>query len=838
MNKAFFWAPLVGLVIVGCGSYSPSTKQSRGMEFPLRGCTDASIALAGAEYAKFDPAKGGLVFNEQWVCVTRTEGKRRYDDATGSEASQKALRDASMGDLGMPPRIDKSPGIAEPSMAPADAIRAFPAQEITLREWVEYPLVRNNNERSLGIALAGGGSKAAAFGSGVLAGMADEDLLDTAQYISTVSGGGYAAYFYYTHKILPGQRRQSTGDYQRTPDSKALYRDCQRVPTGQATLAVLQRIRLYRDGGCEVDELAPGRGEREAEKIKYQMFKRCQQDILQPGQCSTARTEEDLGISGWALSTTLLTAPLSWITTVLFDWGIPTSPAANAYRDGIGMAYGTTLTNTRPVLDLGKPGFIDMAVRCPPDAAAFAVDCTPGPNNSIPTPMSYNEFLKGLQSAKAGGSPLPFWIINAVATKNRSGFGWFTNAGKFDTVNSDTFEMTAVSHGSGRYGFVSTNMGIHGFDVLMSVGAAAAFLDPNQNVAGGRLLRGPIGVAQRMFNVDWGIDISNYNVSDARRTLHTSMPFPFFDAPLSEHIVHRGQPDEDKERVGSVFIRLIDGGNGDNLGLYSLLRRKVNIAVVSDAAADEYGAFDDLCEVRRRLSYAPTSVAKDMIIPGLQNFGQHCDDLQKGVEVGYGVRAWPFERYPVLLGCIRFSNAPRDLQPCKHLKDGETRLFIVKPALDLSTLRKKQYFGVPAADGIVPTLHDCTLPGEAYRPGIVNCGTAAFVMGSWNEKQGNCQSFPQHSTVLVTANSSATIFSAYRELGRQYTSMAGDLIRRVRAKEAGADDEFDDFIDLQSKKPFFSRPWSDPTDPPCGGRAARMPMQNSAMAISGALLED
>ena len=781
------------------------------------------------------------MFTDKWVCVTRTEGKHRYDEfvaiSKGKGAvDSKPMRDASMGDLGIPlptpKRVEAPPKDLRPELAALDAIRAFPQQEAELRKAVEAPLVRKSEGPTLGIALAGGGSKAAAFGTGVLAGLADSELLDSAQYLSTVSGGGYAAYFYYAHKILPRQRWMLNADS--VPSSKTLYRDCQRLPTGQASPEILRKVERYQEGGaCDVDELSPRRDAAIAETIKYQMFKRCQQDILQPGQCSVALTGDDWGISGLTAATTLLTAPPSWLTTIVFDWGRPTSPAAIAYRDGIGMAYGTTVTNTQPLLELGRNGMRDAVVRCPPEATAFARDCVPGPHNPSPSPMTYNELLKGMQVAKAEGNPMPFWIINAVATKNRSGMGWFTNAGKFDTLNSDTFEMTPVTHGSGRYGFVSTNMGIHGFDVLMSVGAAAAFLDPNQNVAGGRLLRGPIGVAQRLLNVDWGIDISNYNVLDARRTLHTAMPFPFFDAPLSGNIVHFGQPEEDKERVGSVFIRLIDGGNGDNLGLYSLLRRGVDIAVVSDAAADNYGIFDDLCEVMRRLTYAPERTAKVMRIPGLQNMSNHCADLSKGAEIGYGLREWPFSNYPVLLGCVRFEERAAKTRACDKLEKGETRLFIVKPAINLRTLRSKQYASVAVGGTFVPTLEDCTLPGEVYRSGVVNCGTAAFVMATWQREKGNCQSFPQHSTVLVTANSSATIFSAYRELGRQYTAMAGELIKRFQAGDVTAGEDFDGYVEQQFEQNLSSRSWTDPNKPPCGGPAERMPRKDSIAQIIG-----
>ncbi|MFM8800864.1 MAG: patatin-like phospholipase family protein, partial [Tagaea sp.] len=53
----------------------------------------------------------------------------------------------------------------------------------------------------LGIALSGGGSKASSFAMGVLAGLNDAGVLKDVDVISSVSGGGYAAYFYFSRLL-------------------------------------------------------------------------------------------------------------------------------------------------------------------------------------------------------------------------------------------------------------------------------------------------------------------------------------------------------------------------------------------------------------------------------------------------------------------------------------------------------------------------------------------------------------------------------------------------------------------------------------------------------------
>ncbi len=70
---------------------------------------------------------------------------------------------------------------------------------------------------TIGLALSGGGTKAAMFAHGVLHGLHDHGVLDHVDAISSASGGGYAAYWYYS-KLMEAQR---TGF-----DSNDIFKDC------------------------------------------------------------------------------------------------------------------------------------------------------------------------------------------------------------------------------------------------------------------------------------------------------------------------------------------------------------------------------------------------------------------------------------------------------------------------------------------------------------------------------------------------------------------------------------------------------------------------------------
>lgn len=49
----------------------------------------------------------------------------------------------------------------------------------------------NDDSLTLGIALSGGGIRSASFGLGVLQALKEHNILQAADYLSTVSGGGY-----------------------------------------------------------------------------------------------------------------------------------------------------------------------------------------------------------------------------------------------------------------------------------------------------------------------------------------------------------------------------------------------------------------------------------------------------------------------------------------------------------------------------------------------------------------------------------------------------------------------------------------------------------------------
>ncbi|WP_394245653.1 patatin-like phospholipase family protein [Vibrio astriarenae] len=63
---------------------------------------------------------------------------------------------------------------------------------------IERSTIGANEQSAIGLALSGGGTRSASFNIGLLAGLNGIGFLEDIDYISSVSGGSYAAYWYYT----------------------------------------------------------------------------------------------------------------------------------------------------------------------------------------------------------------------------------------------------------------------------------------------------------------------------------------------------------------------------------------------------------------------------------------------------------------------------------------------------------------------------------------------------------------------------------------------------------------------------------------------------------------
>lgn len=761
---------IVVMMLVACTSFQPSADQ-RGINFPLKTCDSETVKRAARDFTVSEPYR----ISSANVCVTAPplNTTAAASDATLSE--QRAVR--------------------ESAAFSSQGVRGREAIKEGTREAIERPFLAATRARDtprFGVALSGGGSKAAAFAMGVLAGVADKQMLQEVDFISSVSGGSYAAYFLYAHLLIPPMHGELL------PRVDTLFADCVRQ-SGPGEVSQPLESKL-------TDEHSPGLCPWSKDKpwdvvelkhftipadIKYQAFSGCQQDVFKPGVCTFKRTPEGDGVALYPVFGTFAFAPFALVSGTLFDWGISLSAAGNTYKNGIGMAFGTTASDAFRYVDPPDQVHID----CRPNGDAM--DCVDGTVGDHHTPLTFDDLRIGLLAAGRQGHHLPFWIINATAPRHRSGIGWMLAS---DTrLDDDIFEMTPLSHGSPRYGYVTAPASLHGMNVLDAVAASAAFLDSNEQRID-QNWRGIAGTMLHLSNLDWGIDIRNYNVSDTRALFHRLLPYPLNLLDGGVSMMNARAHDQNPDRVRSSFLRLIDGGNSEDLGVYSLIKRDVRNIVVSDAAEDQVGKFGDVCRMMRSLQYAPAKVPHIVYVPGLDSFADFC--AEKHSRMSYDLHQWVADP-PVLLGCVRVEPAPDKSAPCSNLGPHDIRLFIVKPAIDVPRfvseqwdLRKNLLSGAGTIKNCWLAHYDGSIANDIRQ---LNCETAMHIRDNWDGD--DCLVFPQNTTVGMTANSSRNLYAAYRELARQYTYRALDLliplVREDESPESVA--AFDGAVDAQRR---------------------------------------
>ncbi len=665
-----------------------------------------------------------------------------------------------------------APAPAASSLAPPPRVLAPP--RLAAPEVVAPPAIAKPASGKIGIALAGGGTKAASYGMGVLAGLADTGLYPRVDVISTVSGGGYAAFFLYS-KLMLGQSLS-----QGKPELRHLFADC---------LPYVYRGLL--PSGLDPERLCPQTlDDARMNAFRFQQFVRCRQDVLEnncdPGYDGSDGTEYANALVLTAASA-LAFVP-NFVARTLFDWPVTMSPSREAYMQGIGSAYGLfplSATALRQSRDLSETCG-DHFLNCSSDT---------GPGLLVRDHIRFWDWKQYSESAE--GQRMPEWIINATASPNRSIFGW-ARAGRRDFTKY-TLRISARGAHSGFYGEIKNFGTSHGrdFDLLDAVTSSAAFFDSNQTALAqpGRMLA---ALGMHAFALDWGIDIPNPNVHPIERYAHTmlplwpwpwttpvavpNLPFPtYFADGLVREL--RGR----RDNQSSAFIRLLDGGNNDNLGAYTLVPLGMQHLVISDHAQDSEGRMSDLCmlhnEVRLRGDPNQPGRPKRLLVPGLQDFARHCLDAAKESECGDaacdaipGVKGsalaaggYPIDRWKhrVLLGCIVDGNRDGTVEgrPAANMRDdtagdcegdADTRLYILKPALDRAA------FDAAFIEGGKVSKFACE--GEDSSA----CEVAAYLLRKIPADSGKQDpgSFPQHTTVGMTFASNAARYGAYRELAR------------------------------------------------------------------------
>ncbi len=211
-------------------------------------------------------------------------------------------------------------------------------------------------------------------------------------------------------------------------------------------------------------------------------------------------------------------------------------------------------------------------------------------------------------------SPRPYHIVNTnVILSNSSNI---ESSGR----GGDNFIVSPLFCGSDATGWKSTldfqSDGSRGITLATAMATSAAALNPNAAVSGEGVTRNiVISILLSMLNLRLGYWMKNPKNSFNRK-LGLSPP-NFFNPGLKTEIFRSGLTEDDTN------LLLSDGGHYENLGLYELVRRKLNLIIISDGGADPLFNFDDLSNAieKVRVDFGAKIIFKpnymtDTILPG------------------------------------------------------------------------------------------------------------------------------------------------------------------------------------------------------------------------------
>ena len=514
---------------------------------------------------------------------------------------------------------------------------------------------------TLGLALAGGGTKAADFSMGVLQGLSETKVINQVNVISSVSGGGYAALWFYSRLLNPkNQKNQELLSDRIAP----FYDDC---------LAIRYKKEIFgeqsKEDECpdyttfviEKDPLDP-------DPYRHQNYIRGYQDIFSSGTDSLGQSAFNMGTDedkrrrtndlGQLAIKTVGAAVVNFIPNIVFDWELPLSPSRAAYKKGILRTFGAEVE--------------------PLDKSESLSETRPeGDVEWVKNNLTFDLLKEAYKDGK-----VPLWIINTTAGENR----FLLNFEAPSPLSYTSYEITPFGAGSGQYDYCEYNgkcvsagtsepinqkydehlprVGKVTDAVIMS----AAFFDEQQRVFSPRL-NGIFKPIQSLLTLNWGYSLKNPRVSDANQLVHKILPWPFY--------YWHGFNGAD-----SVNVRMSDGGQSENLGAYALIRRKVSDIIISDHSQDRSGQMSDICILKNNLQQFQSEPLY-LHVPGLKNLEDVCKgkEVTPGYKLGYNIFEW---NNPILLGCVSKS---KEVNSCTDEAMVQNRLYIIKPAVPEPNLK-------------------------------------------------------------------------------------------------------------------------------------------------------
>lgn len=461
----------------------------------------------------------------------------------------------------------------------------------------------------IGVALEGGGSKSAPFSLGVLAGLQQIGWLrDRVGAISSVSGGSYAASFFFQRLLdEPDNPDPPYADWFRSCVPDAFSRSQLSADVDRETCPAIRPVlpRLPDDVRCGECTRANKRAENLydefAKPFEYQGQVWRNPDLLfgdenaglkrkPPGELPGTEIVQTVALFGASLVST----PFQHLSRTLFRWPYNSAPSKAAYKHGLERQFG-----------FSPKDWHDLSALPPAARAERRL-------------AHYRERDFPRLGEVIGKRRAPLWIVNA-STPGATSVGAWLSVPARDALRHN-FELTPLGYGSGIHGYAKTppvsDLTFLGFPVLPErmtlldgVTASAAFFDDEQSLFSQQPGRLAAGLLQHGLNVTWFTEIPNFNTGRANRLRSAVTPWPFHG--LVHAANHRTTP----------YIHLHDGGNSENTGILPLLRRGYKRIVYAHGTMDRDAQWTSICHLKNELemdgAYRLTSTQLDELAKGL-----------------------------------------------------------------------------------------------------------------------------------------------------------------------------------------------------------------------------
>ncbi|WAK00757.1 patatin-like phospholipase family protein [Methylobacter sp. YRD-M1] len=435
----------------------------------------------------------------------------------------------------------------------------------------------------IGLALSGGGQRAASVSIGFLESLYRYGILDKVDVISSVSGGSYAAYWWYTKHYWAGRKNKAGQDELYRVDDKN-----GRLPE------LFRRFNMYTVTDPKAEEILC------LNKTEFDDIPRCRPGDT-PEKSGPQNTYEQFPFfyhnfnNGYLINRSqkakwlryseiagkflgfLPTIPVHWLANGVFDMKLNLNPFQTYYRNGLERDYG---------LYPNKCDKKDEKAECIPlESYANATDFIfPRTGATDPDAEALLDTMKTQH--------LPFWVINATAAYGTKPIPKLFRgewSGYSNYLRHTAYEFTPLYQGSPWWSCSQSDIGCEADPIKLSrqVAISGAAIDSFRESWKNILID--------VFNANLGQYIDNPKVSDSSRFIHRLIP-----SALAW--LHHGAHDTD-----APFIYLSDGGHSDNLGLYSLVRRGVKKIIVLDAEHEKhngyqtYASFESLQSTRIHL---------------------------------------------------------------------------------------------------------------------------------------------------------------------------------------------------------------------------------------------